>query len=113
MLLPLVLFLFVAAGGVLFAVLESRGHRPPLKVSSLHGLAGVLAIVLLVVWDAGHPGHYYANVAAVLFILTALGGGLLFVFRSLRQRLPLGVVLLHAAFALVSIALLGIACSRG
>lgn len=109
----MVLFLLTAAAGVLFAVLESRGHRPPLKVTSLHGLAGVLAIVLLVAWDVGHPGHFLANSAAVVSILTALGGSLLFVFRASRQPLPLFVVLLHGAFALTAITLLGLEAVRG
>lgn len=112
MVLPLVLFLLVAAGGVLFAVLAWRGMRPPLKVSSLHGLAGILVIAVLIYWDAGHPGHYYANLAAVVFILTALGGLLLFLFRAMRQPLPMGVVVLHGAFAVTAIALLGVEISR-
>lgn len=109
----LILFLLTAAGGALFAVLESRGMRPPLKLTSLHGLLGLFSIALLIVWDVDHPGLYYANAAAVVFILTALGGSLLFLFRALRQRLPLAVVLLHGAFGLVALLLLGIACYKG
>jgi hypothetical protein len=44
-----------------------------------------------------------------MFILTATGGLLLFAFRASRQRLPLAVVGLHAAFALAGMTLLGIA----
>jgi len=41
-----------------------------------------------------------------VFILTALGGLLLFAFRASKQGLPLGVVVLHGLFALVGFAFL-------
>lgn len=102
----LILFLLTACGGIAFAVLEARGGALPLKFTAGHGLLGILAIVLLIDYDANHPGHYLSNVAAVVFILTALGGLLLFAFRAGKQRLPLTVVLLHGAFALTAVGLL-------
>lgn len=104
--LLLLLFVLVALGGAIFAVLEARGRALPLKISAGHGLAGIVLIVCLAFVDAAHPGNYPANAAVVLFILTALGGLLLFTFRVLKQRLPLAVVLLHAAFALFAVGLL-------
>ena len=102
----LILFLLTACGGAAFALLEARGRALPLKFTVGHGLFGILAIVLLISYDANHTGHYLANAAAVIFILTALGGLLLFAFRAGKQRLPLAVVLLHGAFALTAVGLL-------
>ena len=48
----------------------------------------------------------------LVFILTALGGLMLFAFRASKQRLPLAVVLLHAAFALCGLTLLFVGWSR-
>lgn len=99
-------FLLVAAAGALLAFLEARGARIPLVAGALHGAAALAAIVVLVVHDLGEPGNRLVNAATVIFILTATGGLLLFAFRLARQKLPLAVVLLHAAFALTAILLL-------
>jgi len=101
-----VLFLLVAAGGAGLAVLERRGRALPLGVSSGHGIAAVVLIGLLVFHDLQGPGNKIVDAATVVFILAATGGLLLFGFRASRQRLPLLVVVLHAAFGLAAIGLL-------
>jgi hypothetical protein len=105
-------FILVMLGGAAFAVLEQRGRTLPLKLSVWHGLAGVAAIVLLVMQAVAHPGNHPLNVAIVVFILTALGGLLLFAFRASRQRLPLAMVLLHGLFAVAGLTLLFAGWSR-
>jgi len=112
--LPVLLgfFFVVMLGGISLAVLERRGRVLPLKVSITHGLLGILAIVFLVMQVLDHPDNHAVNMAMVVFILTALGGLLLFAFRASRQRLPLGVVLLHGLFALAGLALLMAGCLR-
>lgn len=104
--LLLVLFLVVMLAGAGLALVERRGRMLPLRVTSAHGVLGVAAIVLLVMQAVDHPDNRQVNSAIVVFVLTALGGLLLFAFRASRQRLPLGVVLLHGAFALTGFALL-------
>ena len=108
----LILFLLVALGGATLAILESRGVVPPLPVSAVHGAVGILAIVLLVIHDVAHPGSHLVNTATLVFILAACGGLLLFTFRVSRQRLPLAVVALHAAFALTAILLMTVGWLR-
>ncbi len=103
----LILFLCVAAAGAVLAFLEARGHAPPLPVSAIHGCAGLVAIVLLVLQDVAHPDNHLVNVATVVFMLTAAGGLLLFAFRATRQKLALPVVALHAGFALTALVLMG------
>ena len=106
------LFILVTAGGTALAVLEHRGRALPLPLSVWHGLLGVVAIVLLVMEAVAHPGNHPVNIAVVVFMLTALGGLLLFAFRTSKQRLPLAVVLLHAGFAVMALVLLGIGWIR-
>ena len=108
----LILFLCVAAGGATLALLEARGHAPPLPVGAIHGGAALVAIVLLVLQDVAHPGNHLVNAATVVFMLTAAGGLLLFAFRATRQRLPAPVVVLHAGFALAALVLMGAGCLR-
>lgn len=106
------LFILVMAGGAVLAVLERRRQAPPLPVSVWHGLLGIAAIVLLVMQAVAHPGDHPVNVAVIVFILTALGGLLLFAFRASKQTLPLAVVLMHAGFAVTAAILLCVGWMR-
>ncbi|HEY4127666.1 MAG TPA: hypothetical protein VGN70_06435 [Gammaproteobacteria bacterium] len=106
------LFVLVMAGGVALAIRERREPRLPLKISVLHGVLGVAAIVWLVMQAIAHPGNHPVNIAVVIFMLTTLGGLLLFAFRASKQRLPLAVVVLHALFALAGLTLLFAGWSR-
>jgi hypothetical protein len=106
------LFLLVMAGGATLAVLERRGRALPLKLSAWHGLLGIAAIVLLVMQTVAHPGNHPVNLAIIVFVLTALGGLLLFAFRASKQTLPLGVVVMHAGFAVTALILLGVGWMR-
>jgi hypothetical protein len=106
------LFLLVMAGGAALAVLERRGRAMPLKLSAWHGLLGIAAIVLLVMQAVAHPSNRPVNLAIIVFVLTALGGLLLFAFRASKQSLPLAVVLLHAGFAVTALILLSVGWMR-
>jgi hypothetical protein len=105
-------FILVMAGGAALAVLEHRGRILPLKLSAWHGLLGIAAVVLLAMEAIAHPGNYPVNLAILVFMLTALGGLLLFAFRASKQRLPLAVVVLHAGFAVTALILLGLGWMR-
>lgn len=104
----LVFFILVMAGGAALALLEHHGRALPLGLSVWHGLLGIAAIVFLAMQAVAHPGNHPVNLAVILFMLTALGGLLLFAFRASRQRLPLAVVVLHAGFAVLALILLSI-----
>ena len=106
------LFVVVMAFGVALAIRDRREPRLPLKLSVFHGLLGVTAIVWLVTQALTHPGVRPVNLSILVFILTALGGLLLFAFRASRQRLPLAVVMLHGLFAVAGLALLCAGWSR-
>lgn len=109
----LILFLLVAAAGIALALLEHRGRALPLKLSSLHGVAALTLLTLLVVHDFAAPTDMQVNSATLVLVLAALGGLFLFGFRASRQKLPLAVVLLHGAFALAGVSLLALGAWRG
>lgn len=102
----LVLFILVMLAGAGLAWCDLRRRPWPLRISNLHGLAGIVAIVLLIVLDARFPHNRDLLSATVLLILTATGGLLLFGLRAAHQSLPAWVVALHAAFALAALGLL-------
>lgn len=102
----LILVILVVSAGAGLAWRDLRRRPLPLRISSLHGLAGIAAIVLLIVLDTHFPHNRELLSATVLLILTATGGLLLFGFRAARQSLPALVVALHAAFALAALGLM-------
>ncbi|MBU6510656.1 MAG: hypothetical protein KGQ73_10795 [Gammaproteobacteria bacterium] len=101
----LILVILVVLAGATLAWRELRRHPLPLPASSLHGVAGIAAIVLAIVLDTRFPHNRELLSATVLLILTATGGLLLFGFRAAHQSLPAPVVVLHAAFALAALGL--------
>lgn len=103
---PLILFTVVMLAGMGLAWRDLRRRPLPLRISNLHGLAGIAAIVLLIILDTHFPHNRLLLAATVLFVLTATGGLLLFGFRAARQSLPALVVGMHAGFALVALALM-------
>jgi hypothetical protein len=114
MLLALIgFFVLIALAGTLLAIHELRGGKLPLSVGALHGIAALIAIVLLLSYVLHSPHNLLANSAAVMFVLTATGGLLLFMFRAMRQPLPGFVVTLHAGFALAALVLLSLGYLKG
>jgi hypothetical protein len=108
----LILVVVVMLAGLMLAVLGLRRRQLPLPASSLHGIAGVAVIVLLLIYDVHFPNNIPLNAATVLLMLTAIGGLLLFVFRVGRQPLPGLIVSLHAGFAVVALTLMFIGYVR-
>lgn len=106
------LFMVVMAAGIGLAIRDRREPRLPLKSGVVHGLVGIAAIVWLITQAGAHPGVRPVNLAILVFILTVLGGLLLFAFRASRQQLPLAALLLHALFAAAGLTLLFAGWSR-
>lgn len=113
MLLLIAFFLVVALAGAYFAMRLLRGRKLPLPVGLLHGLSALAAIALLVVHDLHAPTNRLVNSATVFFVLTAIGGVLLFVLRARRQPLDGFIVTLHAGFALTAMLLLTLGFLNG
>lgn len=99
----LILVVLVVLAGLTLATFGWRRRHVPLAISSLHGLAGIAVIVLLVILDTHFPHDRALIAATVLFILAATGGLMLFAFRAAHQTLPNAIMVLHGGFALVAL----------
>ncbi len=104
--LVVALFVAVAAFGFGLGIHEVQGRHVPLPVGLLHGLGAVAAIALLVVHDVHASNDLLANSATAVFVLAALGGLLIFMFRIRRQSISGLLISLHAGFALFGVLLL-------
>jgi hypothetical protein len=103
---PIVLFAIAAGGGLLLATLRFKDRELPMPVALLHGAlaaGGLLTLILIVV---KHGGGSLVRVALGLFVIAALGGFFLFSFHVRGKKLPLGVVGVHGAAAVVAFVLL-------
>jgi len=103
----LVLFGIAAVGGLTMVTMILKGApRPPLWLALLHGAlaaAGLVALILVVV-EPGAP--QYAKIALVIFLIAALGGFYLISQHLQTKPLPVPVVLVHAAVAVVAFLIL-------
>ncbi len=103
-----VLLVITALGGLVMAGMRFAGKDyPPTALAMLHGVLAAAAVTLLIYAAAtvGVPG--LAIGAIILFVLAAAGG----VFMNLsyhwkRLALPKGIVVIHAAVAVVGFILL-------
>ena len=109
-----VLLAITALGGLAMAAIRFSGDRqPPAWLAMLHGLLAGAAVTLLIFAAAtvGLPG--LAMAALVLFLIAAAGGAYLNLnFQWKQVLLPKGLVIGHAALAVVGFVLLLIAAWR-
>jgi hypothetical protein len=106
-----VLLALTAAGGLLMAGIRFSGRpHPPSWIAMAHGLlAGSgLTLVLYTAFAAGLPGAAWGGL--VLLAAAALGGLVLNLGYHVKDRaLPIWLVLVHAAIAVVGLVVLAIA----
>jgi hypothetical protein len=104
-----VLLAIAALGGLAMALIRLSGKPwPPLALAVLHGLLAVAGVIALIVALANVGGTYLV-VSLIGFVLAALGGLLLFSFHMRAQSLPIPLVFIHGAVAIVSFVVLLIA----
>jgi len=107
----LVLLTITALGGVAMAVVRfGRNANPPSWLAMLHGLlaGSALTLLLYAYFTVGLPS--LAAWAMLLFLVAALGGVFLNLSYHLKAVLmPGGIVVVHAAIAVVGYVLLLIA----
>jgi len=105
--LPVALFGIAALGGAVMAVLRLRGaERPPMAVALIHGALAAAGLVVLIMSVLSAAPAPMTRVALVLFVAAALGGFVLFSFHLRQKALPIGLVLIHGAVAVVAFVLL-------
>jgi hypothetical protein len=106
-----VLLALTGAGGLLLAGIRFSGHpQPPTWLAMVHGLlaGGSLTLLLYAGFAAGMPGA--AWVGLVLLLGAALGGLVLNLgYHWKHQPLPVWLVLVHAAVAVIGLVVLALA----
>lgn len=105
------LFAIAAAGGLVMAGIRLlRKHNPPAWLSMAHGLlaAAGLTLVAYAAVMVGVPAP--AGWALLLFVLAAAGGAAMNLLWQWKGRpLPVGLMLAHAALAVIAFLLLVVA----
>jgi len=105
--LVFLLFVAVAAGGLLMTSLIALKRPVPSLLSTGHGLAGLTAVVLLFAVNL----HGRAQTSATSWwslgiLLSGMIGGLLLFRVIFKHRAPLPLVAVHASIGIVGIYLL-------
>jgi hypothetical protein len=102
------LFAIAATGGLVMAGIRLLGrHNPPAWLSMLHGqlAAAGVTLVAYAALAVGVPSP--AGWALLLFLVAAAGGAAMNLLWQWRQRpLPVGLMIAHAALAVVAFLLL-------
>jgi hypothetical protein len=103
------LFVLSAVGGLVLAIIRFGGTpRPPLFMAMGHGMVACAALTLLVYAILmGGAGSSSISLAALLFVLAALGGAAMnLLYHSKGLPLPIGLMVGHALLAVVAVGLL-------
>lgn len=110
MTVALVLFAIAAAGGALMAFLRFSNKPIPMPLALLHGTLAAVGLVVLAIHAFDAAGTSQARVALGIFVVAALGGFTLFSFHLRKKQLPIPLVVIHGAVAVVAflILLLGV-----
>jgi len=102
----LLLFTLAAAVGLSLAVMGVRNQRSYLAPGLGHAGIAIVALGLLTAQIFRGPVNMPYNNAAVLFLLTLVGGVVLLALHEDRKPPSMVVVGIHAAMALAALALL-------
>ena len=102
------LFAISAVGGLIMAGIRFSGTRnPPAWLAMLHGFLSAAGLTLLIyaALTAGVPAM--AQIAAVLFVIAAIGGAVMNLVYQWQQRLlPKPLLIGHALLAVAGFVLL-------
>lgn len=106
----IVLFVVAALGGVYMATSRVRNEKnPPMPVAVVHGIAAATGLILLLIHVFGSSFPALPTISAVLFVIAALGGFVLFRKHTQGQLIPKPLMGVHAAAAVTGFVLLVIA----
>lgn len=107
MLVPLVIFVITALGGLTLLALRLSGRPLPLALAVLHGGLGATGLLFLTmaVLRGGAEVGILPRTALGLLVLAALGGFFVFSFHLRRLTIPIPLIVVHG-----TIAASGIAC---
>jgi hypothetical protein len=103
----LFLFAVAAVGGLVLAVMRFKGKPyPPMALALVHGAVAAGGLLALLVGVAAGQSSGSAKTALVLFIVAALGGFFLFFHHLRKVALPIWLVVVHAAVAVIAFLIL-------
>jgi len=103
----LISFAIAAIGGLILASRVLTGKLAPWSVSLLHGLAGAAGLAMLFVAATNTSGATQLTAALGLLFIAALGGFYLMSYHVRERVPPKFVVIVHAAIAVLGVAILG------
>ena len=92
------------AGGAATAYVRLADKNTPFDIGLLHGRAGVLAAILLVLSVVvGNETGHSVKPAIGLLIITVFGGVALYFIIRRKGLLPKSIIFIHGAFAVGSV----------
>lgn len=106
MITPIVLFGIAAVGGLALATLRFKGKEFPMPLSLLHGVIAASGLVTLILYVLNNTVASIVTLALILFVVAALGGFVAFTFHLRKKQLPIPLMLIHAAVAVLAYILL-------
>ena len=106
--IAVLIFAIGALGGVVLASSVLRGKLAPWALSILHMLLGATGLVLtaLVVFGTSGEGKGLVPIALAILVLAALEGFYLASIHAKKKVASIGIVVTHAAFAVLGFLLL-------
>lgn len=104
------LLVITALGGIVMAGVRFAGRTPPIALAMLHGFLAAAAATLLLYGAAFVGLPALANYGTVLLLLAAAGGVVMNLgYHWKQQQLPMGLMLGHAAIAVLGFLLVAMA----
>ncbi|HET7576365.1 MAG TPA: hypothetical protein VFK19_07350 [Sphingomicrobium sp.] len=106
--IAIIIFAIGAIGGLVLASSVLRGKLAPWGLSLLHMALGATGLVLtaIVVLGGSDAGKGVIPIALLILVVAALGGFYLASIHARKAVAPKGVVIVHAAVAVVGFLLL-------
>ena len=100
----LVLLCGAVIGGVTTAYVRLNDKNTPVDIGLLHGSAGVIGVILLVISIViGNETNPSIKPAIGLLILTVLGGVTLYFIIRRKGILPISIIYIHGAIAVSAV----------
>jgi hypothetical protein len=101
-----VLFAVAALGGLVLGVSGLRQRNMPMWLSIIHGLVAAAGLVTFIIGIVQGTAGSLLITSLVLFIITALGGFVLFSYHLRGKAHPKGLIVIHGLVAVIAYVLL-------
>lgn len=102
----LIVFALAAILGVILAATFVMKTSAPMWLAYVHAALGILGVILLIIGVAGGQTGGLIVAALVVFLLTAVGGIVIYALGSKGRPIPSALLVVHGAAGLVAFILL-------